>query len=253
MRHPAGGEAPQALARGPLREALRRTAPEPIIELLEPLVTTARRERIRTVLARRLDSVTVVLDSLHDPHNGAAVVRSCDAFGVATVHALEQREPFVAARTVAKGAEHWVEVVGHRSPAELSAAMAASAHRLVAAHPEGEMDPSELATVDRVALVLGNEHAGIGSELLRSCRGRVRVPMRGFVESLNVSVTAAVLLAAATAHRPGDLPPSRQRRLYAEALVHSVSRAPEILMARGIALEWPPGSSSAGGSRDGPM
>jgi len=217
-----------------LQRALDRADPEPIVALLEPMVASRRLNRIREVLAGRLDSVTVVLDSLHDPHNGAAVIRSCDAFGVARVHALEHKETFVASGAVAKGSQHWVDVIGHRSVEALLRSLEASAHQLVAAHPDGDLEPADLATIDRPALVLGNEHAGIGSELLHACRARVRVPMRGFVESLNVSVTAAVLLSSATAGRSGDLPALSSRRLYAAALVHSVPRSLEILAARGI-------------------
>ena len=224
-----------------LQRALARTDPEPIVELLEPMVTPKRCNRIRQVLAGRLDSVTVVLDSLHDPHNGAAVIRSCDAFGVARVHALEHKETFVASGAVAKGSQHWVDVVGHRSVDGLLRSLRASAHQLIATHPDGDLEPPDLASIDRLALVLGNEHAGIGGELLDACAACVRVPMRGFVESLNVSVTAAVLLSAATAGRSGDLPPSAARRLYAAALVHSVPRSLEILSARGIQMV--PGTS----------
>lgn len=225
------------------REALEQTDLEPVIQLLEPMVTDQRRQRICDVLAGRLDSVTVVLDSLHDPHNGAAIIRSCDAFGVARAHALERLESFVAAGTVAKGSQHWVEVVGHRNAGDLIEELEASGHQLVAAHPEGELEPTDLASLDRVALLLGNEHAGICAELLAACRNGVRVPMRGFVESLNVSVTAAVLLHAATAGRPGDLSPARARRLYATALIHTVPRSSEILAARGIELGSQPSTT----------
>ena len=73
-----------------------------------------------------------------------------------------------------------------------------------------------------------------------ACTTRVRVPMRGFVESLNVSVTAATLLAYATAGRPGDLDPARARRLYARWLALTVPRSLDILAARGILLPLAP-------------
>ncbi|MBW2528365.1 MAG: RNA methyltransferase [Deltaproteobacteria bacterium] len=244
MRWGEGDVHRPTLSEGQLRRSLATADPEPVIALLEPMVTTERRDRIRAVLARRLDSVTVVLDALHDPHNGAAVVRSCDAFGVARIHALERTEPFAASGAVAKGAQHWIEVVGHATAAELVAALDRSGHQLVGAHPAGSLEPADLAAIDRVALVLGNEHAGIGVDLLEACVQRVQVPMRGFVESLNLSVTAAVLLAAATTGRAGDLPARRARRLYAAALVHSVDRSPEILAARGILKELHPSKIS---------
>src|SRR5437764_1003707 len=65
----------------------------------------------------------------------------------------------------------------------------------------------------------------------------VRIPMRGFAESLNVSVTAAILLEHATGGRPGDLPPQERELLYARALVLTVPHAAEFLLARGILAE----------------
>ncbi len=100
---------------------------------------------------------------------------------------------------------------------------------LVGAHPEGELSPEQLASVPRVALVLGNEREGIRDEIARACTARVRVPMRGFVESLNMSVTAAVLLYAATLDRPGDLDEASRRRLYARGLYLTVPQAEDIL------------------------
>jgi tRNA (guanosine-2'-O-)-methyltransferase len=81
----------------------------------------------------------------------------------------------------------------------------------------------------RLGLVLGNEREGIHEDLAAACSARVRVPMRGFVESLNVSVTAAILLHAATRGRQGDLDPGTLMRLYARGLYLSVPRASDIL------------------------
>jgi tRNA (guanosine-2'-O-)-methyltransferase len=93
------------------------------------------------------------------------------------------------------------------------------------------MLPGDLASVERVALVLGNERDGIGDTLRAACTRSVRVPMRGFVESLNVSVTAAILLSAATVGRSGDLDEASRRRLYARGLYFSLTRAEDLLNA----------------------
>src|SRR5690349_12685756 len=81
-----------------------------VIEVLEPLVGDRRRARLQSVIASRLGSLTVLMDAPHDPHNGAAVMRSCDAFGVPELHVVPRDEPFLAGRTVAKGTQHWVDV-----------------------------------------------------------------------------------------------------------------------------------------------
>lgn len=226
------------LQRAALREAFERIDPEPVIALLEPMVEERRQRRILEVLAQRLGSVRVVMDGPHDPHNGAAVLRSCDAFGVYRVHVVERHEPFSASNGVSKGAERWVDVISHASVGE--ALVALEGFTLIGSHPYGKLAPTELARIPRLALVMGNEHDGISAELAAACAEQVRVPMRGFVESLNLSVTAAILLAHATRDRPGDLPGDELRRLYARALALTVPRALDILAARGLELAVPP-------------
>ena len=202
---------------------------ERIIRLLEPHVLDRRAARLKGIIGRRLSSVQVIFDAPHDPHNGAAVLRSCEAFGVQFVHVVERREAFLAAPTVARGAEKWVDLRRWESPKEVVAHAEAEGLVLVGAHAEGELVPSDLASLPRFAIVLGNEHDGIADELARACTHRVRVPMRGFVESLNVSVSAAILLAQTTATREGDLSEDDRRRLYARGLYLTVERADDIL------------------------
>jgi tRNA (guanosine-2'-O-)-methyltransferase len=203
---------------------------ERMIRILEPLVTAARRQRLSEVIARRLSSVVAVLDAPYDPHNGAAVARSCEAFGVQYLHVVERpRVPFAVASSVARGAEKWIDIVHHGDAASLVAWARNSDTPLVAAHPEGELAPEELSELRRIAIVFGNEREGIREQLALACAARVRVPMRGFAQSLNVSVTAAVLLHAATSRRAGDLEPEDQRRLYARGLYLSVPHADDLL------------------------
>jgi tRNA (guanosine-2'-O-)-methyltransferase len=206
--------------------------PDRVARVLEPLVTEARRARLVEVIGRRLASVAVVLDGPYDPHNGAAVVRTCEAFGVQRLHVVEQDTiRFAVARSVSRGAEKWVDVTCHRAPATALAWARDQGLPLVGAHPEGEVEPEALAAMPRVALVLGNERQGIRDEIARACAARVRVPMRGFVESLNMSVTAALLVFAATRGRAGDLDTPERRRLYARGLYLSVPHAEDVLAA----------------------
>lgn len=205
--------------------------PASVIETLEPLAVNERRARLWAVVRGRIGSVTVLMDAPHDPHNAAAVLRSCDALGIPRVHLVPRDQTFAVGRTVAKGAERWIEVVPHRSPEQALAALHADGFTTVATHPEGNLAPEDLARLPRVALILGNEHDGIRDALHEGARDSVRIPMRGFVESFNVSVAAAVLLYAATRGRSGDLSDAEQQRYYARALVRSVPRALEVLAA----------------------
>jgi tRNA (guanosine-2'-O-)-methyltransferase len=184
---------------------------------------------MREVLAARLSSVTVVIDAPHDPHNGAAIMRSCEAFGVQCLHAVERIEPFLVARSVSQGTERWVDVIHHATAKSALDTLEQGRYSIVVAHPEGALVPSELRHIERVAIVMGNERDGVCETLTRAAAHSVRVPMRGFVESLNVSVTTALLLAPAVGDRAGDLSEAERERLLARALIGSVPRADAIL------------------------
>jgi tRNA (guanosine-2'-O-)-methyltransferase len=206
---------------------------ERIIERLEPLVLDRRRYRLREVIASRLGSVTLLLDELSDPHNRAAIVRSCDAFGVQQLHAVQPGSQFSVHHGVAAGTERWVDVNSHAAPSDAVTHLRCRGFELIRTHPEGSLTPDELPAIPRFALILGNEHRGIDEVFAHAASRSVRIPMRGFVESLNVSVSAAVLLAAATRGRDGDLSPRVRRHLYARALFCSVPRAADVLDALG--------------------
>lgn len=203
--------------------------PERVIALLEPMVLERRRDRLLGIINARLSSVQVVFDAPHDPHNGAAVVRSCEAFGVQYVNVVERYESFLLASSVTRGSEKWVDLRRWKRADDVVTKLRADGFELVGAAADGELAPGDLAKIPKVALILGNERDGIADDLQAACARKVRVPMRGFIESLNVSVTAAILLAAATADRPGDLTESERRRLYARGLYLSVDRADDVL------------------------
>jgi tRNA (guanosine-2'-O-)-methyltransferase len=206
--------------------------PARVVRALEPLVTETRRARLTEVIGRRLGSITVAFDAPYDPHNGAAVARSCEAFGVQELHVVERANtPFAVAASVARGAQKWIDVVRHDDDATFLAWARDEATTLVAADATGELVPEDLERMPRLTLVLGNERDGIRASILDACAARVRVPMRGFAESLNVSVTAAILLQAATRGRRGDLAAESRLRLYARGLYLSVPHAEDVLAA----------------------
>lgn len=221
-----------------------------IIRVLEPYASEQRRQRLQSVFDKRLESVTLVLDALHDPHNGAALLRTSEALGLAHVHIIESNESFLAHAGVARGTHKWVQVHAHAEPLQCVQELQAQGYELVAAHPEGDLLPEDLCAMPRVAIVLGNEHAGISKPLRDACRHAVRVPMRGFAESLNVSVSGGILLAYATSGRAGDVPQEHRRRLYARGLAVTVPHASALLEAASqLAAE----SALAGQKPDAPV
>jgi tRNA (guanosine-2'-O-)-methyltransferase len=219
--------------------------PSTMVVLCESMVTDERKARLEEVIARRLQSVVVVLDGPHDPHNGAAVIRTCDAFSIQNLHVIERYEPFLVAPCVAKGSEQWVDVHTHDSTDALLGVLAAAQSasdraaepgkpapfELVATAADGELLPNDLRDIPRLALVVGNEREGIAPDLRLHCRRAVRVPMTGFIDSLNLSVSTAILLYAATLGRAGDLPSEERLRIYARGLYLTVARAAEVLLA----------------------
>lgn len=202
-----------------------------VIEALEPLLTDERQERLLDVVSNRLSSVVAVLDNPQDPHNGSAIIRSCDAFGIQNLHLLCERKEFLTSRNVAKGTHRWVDMINHTSAPPLIEGLRDQGYSIVVTHPEGRLGLEDLAKIDRLALVLGNEHEGVSPALSEAADDTVRIEMSGFVESLNVSVSAALCLHAATTGRSGDLTSEERDNVYARWLRSSVPRSDEVLSA----------------------
>jgi tRNA (guanosine-2'-O-)-methyltransferase len=203
--------------------------PNVVSDALRPLLTDERLARIETVLSRRTRSVAVVLDGLIDPHNVSAVLRSADAFGVQEVHIIEAADPLVASTRIAKGAERWLDLIRHQSAEACIKALHARGFRAYIAEAAGDHHPADLRSAGPVAIIFGNEHAGVSSKLRRLADGTFAIPMRGFVESLNVSVAAAITLYAATEGKPGDLSDADKADLRARFMMLSVPRAREVV------------------------
>jgi tRNA (guanosine-2'-O-)-methyltransferase len=187
------------------------------------VVTPRRYARMLDVLERRQPDLTVVLENVHDPHNAGAVLRSCDAVGVGTVHVIESAEPLPELASGATASAHlWVDVERHASVAEAYRALRERGFAIVAAAAADDaVAPWEVDFTRPTALVLGNEHDGVSVEAAAAADLRAFVPMRGMVQSLNVSVAAGVLLYEAMRQRAArgmyDAPrlpePERQRIL----------------------------------------
>src|SRR5437764_11856721 len=111
-------------------------APAEVCACLAPLLLEERRARIDAAAAARLGGLRVVIENLHDPHNGAAVLRSAEAFGIQRVDVIESVEPFRFSSVVTQGCEKWLDVVRHATLAEAVAAIRADGFALYAAVPD---------------------------------------------------------------------------------------------------------------------
>ncbi len=165
--------------------------------------TPERQARMAEVLRQRQDDLTLVLANIHDPHNVSAIYRSCDAFGISRVHLFYSREAFPAlGRKSSASARKWVESERHTDAASLAAALRGRGMKIIATtFSPGAKPLAGWNFLEPAAIILGNEHSGVDDELLAIADGELYIPMRGMIQSLNVSVAAAVILAEAARQR----------------------------------------------------
>lgn len=171
-----------------------------LIEYLKDFTTESRWNTIQKVLFERTNHITVVLEDLHKPHNANAVLRSCDGFGIQDVHIIENRNVFGAERTVSIGAHQWLTLKKYNNPESENVSVCFEAlrkegYKVLATTPhEQDQNLSELLIDQKVALVFGTEREGVTDSVMEQADGFVKIPMHGFSESFNISVSAAICL-----------------------------------------------------------
>jgi tRNA (guanosine-2'-O-)-methyltransferase len=219
---------PGLLSLTPSRTALGW--PVEVIEAaLEPLILPERIARFDAVARARLSSVVTVLECIVDPHNMAAMLRTCDALGVGEVHLIEDGLKPLVTQSVSRGCERWLDLHMHRDPAVCVHALRERGYEVYVADARGTLTLDEVAARSRVAMVFANEHQGASPALRALAHGAFSVPMRGMVESFNVSVAAGIALHTVTRARPGDLGDDEARCLRARFLIESVDRYPAVI------------------------
>jgi len=195
--------------------------PAAICRALEPMLTAERIARIDSVLANRLGSLTVAVEDTYDPHNAAATIRTSEAFGLNELHVIEPELRFSATKGVTRGAHKWLEL--HRWPNAEAAVVALHARgfRVYATAPDAAASIGDVDVSSPLAVMFGNEHRGLSPAAIAACDGALAVPMFGFTESFNLSVTVALAVSALAARRrayigaPGDLPDAPRAHLRA--------------------------------------
>lgn len=161
--------------------------------------TPQREARIRTVLARRQSGLAVVMENIHDMHNISAIMRTCDATGVGLLCLLYNTEEFPDftkhGKKSSAGARKWIRRRHYSTVEECYGALRAEGFRLYASALAGQsVSLFDLSLSEKTALVFGNENRGVSDEAREKADGSFLIPMVGMVQSLNVSVAAAVSL-----------------------------------------------------------
>lgn len=160
-------------------------------------MTNERKHRIETVLSKRQNDITVVLENVFDPHNISAIMRNCDAVGIHEIFVLNTKLPqhekwgFKSSRSAIK----WVTVHQFSNAEQCIARVRTRYQHILATHLSS--DAVELYDVDltgSLAIVFGNEQNGISNELKDLADGNFVIPQVGMLHSLNISVACAVTL-----------------------------------------------------------
>jgi tRNA (guanosine-2'-O-)-methyltransferase len=175
----------------------------------------------------------VITDQVTKPHNISAIIRSCDAFAVPECHVVwPDDEGFKTYRRRAAGSQHWVKVTTYTSIQEGVADLKGRGFQVLAAHLSDSAQPyDQLDFTQPTAFLMGAELEGVSDEAAELVDGHVIIPMQGMVESLNVSVVAALLLSEACRQRrqagffdAPRLPEADYQHLFFEACYPDLAR-----------------------------
>lgn len=184
-------------------------------------VTPERLARVQAALAARVGSVVAVAEAVHRRHNTSAILRSCESFGVHEVHLVT--EGFTPAAGAARGAERWVHMRAFEKVSDSLEELKGRGFRiLVADFIEPHWSPDEVPLDRPIAVVFGSEARGVSERARSLSEGAITIPMWGLTTSLNVSVSAAIILNRLTerirAERGPDLSEMEQKRFLEEWL-----------------------------------
>lgn len=176
------------------------TPDQGLLDYLASFISENKKSAIEKALSVRTRFYTVVLEDIFKPHNASAVLRTCDCFGIQDVHVIEKANQYKVNPYVTRGASQWIDL--HKYYTKEGSAvqdcftqLKSQGYKIYGTSPErGSMTIHELDPSEKIALVFGNEHDGISEEVKENVDGLVHIPMMGFTESFNISVSASIFL-----------------------------------------------------------
>ena len=171
-----------------------------LIEYLEEFVTPNKVELLNRNLNKRTQYITIVLEDIFQPHNSSAILRSCDCFGIQDIHIIENRNKYLPNDEIALGAEQWLTLTKYNNYENNSVAALTSlknqGYRIIATTPHNECEFLNEFDLNKgkCAFVFGTELTGISDSVVNMADGFMKIPMHGFTESFNISVSVALVL-----------------------------------------------------------
>jgi tRNA (guanosine-2'-O-)-methyltransferase len=164
-----------------------------LLAYLQSYITPHKMKRMQEVLAHRTRYLTVVMENTAQAHNANAVLRTAEIFGLQDVHVIE-RHTFSAFDTIAMGAHKWLDVHRYKNTTNALAALKKAGYRLVATIPSPQAHTPATLPLDhgKIALLFGTEETGLSAESCAQADEFLYIPMFGFTQSFNVSVSVAL-------------------------------------------------------------
>ncbi|TAJ12697.1 TrmH family RNA methyltransferase [Marinilabiliaceae bacterium JC017] len=171
-----------------------------LIDFLSGFVTKQRLEQLHRVLNDRTNYITVVLEDIFQPHNASAVIRTCDCFGIQNVHIIENQNKYQINPEVVMGSNKWLTLNYHnrkkQNTLDAIGYLKEDGYRIVGTSPR--LHTTKLEEFDlnkgKVALFFGTELTGISDIVKENADEFVKIPMFGFTESFNISVSTSIIL-----------------------------------------------------------
>lgn len=166
-----------------------------LLNYLRAFITEERLNQLERVLEQRTKHFTVALENIYQPHNSNAVIRSCDCFGIQDCHVIESFNEFKTSKQVSKGAIKWVDVYKYDNTTQAIDSLKSKGYQIVATTPHTRgFDLQDFDISKPSALFFGAEKKGLSEEVLQKADSFLKIPMVGHTESLNISVSAAIVL-----------------------------------------------------------
>ncbi|EZH71474.1 rRNA methyltransferase [Aquimarina atlantica] len=166
-----------------------------LLEYLESFLTPRRQGLNTKVLERRTNHFTVAVEDVYQLHNTSAVIRSCDVFGIQNVHVIEEVNAKRIDREIAMGAQKWVDINRYSTTKECLATLQKKGYQIVATTPHDDSKVLQDFDIEKpAAFFFGREQQGLSDQVLEAADAKLHIPMVGFTESLNISVSAAIIL-----------------------------------------------------------
>ena len=165
------------------------------LHYLEDFLTDNRKERFLEILQNRTNHFTVAVEDVFQMHNTSAVMRSCEVFGIQQLNVIEERFGKRIDKQIAMGAQKWVDINTFDSVSSCITTLRNKGYQIIATTPHEKDSLLENFDISkRSALFFGTEKEGLSDEILQQADGFLKIPMVGFTESLNISVSAAIII-----------------------------------------------------------